>query len=64
MTYLRSTQFSRTCRNTRKLISEPKYNCIYNLLLYIMYALIKMYGKEIARYLSFFFIIYHYIYLG
>lgn len=48
------TQFSRTCRNTCKLISAPKYNCIYNLLLYIMYALIKMYGKKMAWYLSFF----------
>lgn len=31
---------------THTLITEPKYNCIYNLLLYIMYTLIKMYGKN------------------
>lgn len=40
------TYFSWTCGNTADFINEPKCNCIYNLLLYIMYALLKMYGKK------------------
>lgn len=41
-----STQYSKTCRKTHTLTTEPKCNCIYNLLLYIMYTEIKMYGKS------------------
>lgn len=38
ITYLRSTQYR---RNTHQYITKPTYNCIYNLLLYIMYTFNK-----------------------